>query len=148
VGFFYHAQPGLFHLYASQFLLAARSLPPVEGRFAPVHLYLPCHSIELALKAFLSLKGISANKLAWMYRHNLKRLEKAAASKDLEKYVALTPEMRSAIRNASAYYTGKIFEYPKLEEATKGYPQAPDVSVLMATADLLVASLKAPCEAA
>src|SRR4051812_31472461 len=142
-----HIAPAGLHLYAREFLEAAQSLVPVDAPFSPVRAYLVCRSIELSLKAYLSLTGIPLNKLAQKYGHDLRRLEQAATSKSLKKYVSLTPQMRSAIHGASLYYAEKVFEYPRLDEAIKAYPNAPDVTLLLEVSELLVVSLKAPCYA-
>ena len=46
-----------FQMYAADFLAAAKTVPPPNVAFAPARPYLVCHALELALKAFLSLKG-------------------------------------------------------------------------------------------
>ena len=43
-------------IYAADFLAAAKAVPSPVVPFAPARMYLACHAVELALKAFLSLK--------------------------------------------------------------------------------------------
>ena len=77
------------HMYASAYLDAARALPLPTAPFEPVRPFLICHSIELGLKAFLSLHGAEMLELAdGSYGHNLEAILKKADEKHLGTHVA------------------------------------------------------------
>jgi hypothetical protein len=108
-----------------------------------------CHAIELGLKAFLSLRGAAMLKLAdGSYGHNLEGILQKAEEKDLKTTVPFTDGHRAAIRLASIYYAGKVFEYPAVGEAMSGYPGMPPIDVLFDAATVLVESLRQQCREA
>jgi hypothetical protein len=133
------------HTYADAFLKAAQALPPPSVPFEPVRHFLVCRSIELALKAFLSLLGSTMLKLAERDGHNLEALLRNAEEKGFAALVPIDEPQRQAIRRASVYYEGKVFEYPAVGEALSGYPQLPTLDLLLAAASVLVNSLREPC---
>jgi hypothetical protein len=138
--------PGL-HLYAELFLQSAYSLTTPNDTFEPVRPYLVCHAIELGLKAFLSLQGVTMLDLAGgSYGHNLLAILQKADEKMIKQTVTLTDEHFTAIHLASTYYEGKVFEYPALSEALSGYPKMPPIDVLLNAATILVDSLRQPCQ--
>ena len=137
------------HMYAGAYLNAARSLPMPTVPFDPVRPFLVCHSIELALKAFLSLQGSAMLELAdGSYGHNLERILQKADEKHLAASVTLTKTHRAEIRRASAYYSGKVFEYPAIGEAMSGYPSMPAIDSLFEAAGILAESLRQYCNEA
>jgi hypothetical protein len=134
------------HMYAESYLLAARTLPKPSVPFEPVRPYLLCHAVELALKAFLSLRGAAMVELAeGPYGHNLDSLLAKALEADLLAVAALTETECDAIRLANTYYSGKVFEYPAVGEALSAYPLMPPVDKLLEVASSLVESLRQPC---
>jgi len=134
------------HTYASAFLDAARTLPPATVPFDPVRLFLVCRSIELALKAFLSLQGLAMLELAGgAYGHNLEAILGEADRRELARLVSLTEPQRIVIQHASGYYEGKVFEYPAVGEAVSAYPKLPAFDALREIAAILVTSLHQPC---
>jgi len=134
------------HTYAQSFLAAARALPPATVPFDPAQPYLVCHAIELGFKAFLSLRGAAMLELAdGAHGHNLETLLQKAEKKALRTTVPLTDAHRAAIRLASVYYAGKVFEYPAVGEAMSAYPSMPPMDTLFDAATLLVESLRQPC---
>ncbi|MBI3774534.1 MAG: hypothetical protein HY273_03105 [Gammaproteobacteria bacterium] len=138
--------PLALHHYASAFLDAARELPPAAVSFEPVRPFLVCHSIELALKAFLSLHGATMLDLSdASYGHKLDKILQAADEKGLGNLVSLTDEYRIVIRQASIYYEGKVFEYPAVGEALSAYPNMPALDDLLDAASILVNSLRQRC---
>ena len=137
------------HIYAKAYLDGACALPPPSAPFAPVYSFLVCRSIELGLKAFLSLKGSAMLELAdGSYGHNLEAILQKAEVKQLSKYVKLTLKHKAEIRKASLYYSGKVFEYPAIGEALSGYPGMPKIDILVEVAALLVDSLAQQCQEA
>jgi hypothetical protein len=144
------------HLYAEKYLIAAKALPapghtestPPRELFEPVRPYLVCHSIELALKAFLSLKGQKMADMKFQVGHQLTSILADADSQGLASQVAITSDQRTAIRDATAYYAGKVFEYPAVGEALFAYPSMPPLSLLMEAATALIDALRQPCHEA
>jgi hypothetical protein len=133
------------HMYAHCFLTAARSLPAPTAPFEPARPYLVCHAIELGLKAFLSIRGAAMVDLAdGSYGHNLQAILQKADENDLNTIVHFTDVHRAAIRLASTYYAGKVFEYPAVGEAMSGYPNMPPIDILFDAATVLVESLRQP----
>jgi hypothetical protein len=139
--------PGLI-VFASHFLHAARSAepPPTANGFQLVRSFLVCRALELSLKAFLSLKGISLVKLAGgQFAHNLESLVLQAEKNDLGALVTLEGAQRDEIIRASKYYAEKVLEYPALTEALRAYPHLADPNLLIAAADALTSALTEPC---
>jgi len=138
--------PVSLHMYAADFLSAARAAAPPEVPFAPARTYLVCRVLELALKAFLSLKGRSLEQLAGgAFGHDLESLLAEAERHGLSTLVHLEKLQLAEIRRASTYYAEKVFEYPALGEAVFGYPKNPDTNLLLGAAEALVAALREPC---
>ena len=139
------------YLYAENFLSAAKSVqaPVTAPRFPMARTFLVCRSLELALKAFLSLKGISLLELTGgEYGHDLKGLIEQTEKRDLDTFVKLGDDQRAEIIRASTYYFEKVFEYPALMEALRGNPGLPSADVLIGAAEALVSALQEPCRAA
>lgn len=133
------------HIYAKDFLQAAVSLDVASTPFSPVRGYLLAHAVELGLKAFLSAKGTSLEELAKKYGHSLKKLLCEAESLGMTANVPFTAKHVDEIRRANEYYDEKVFEYPALPEAVKGYRRMPDLEVLRSAAELLVTRIEALC---
>lgn len=134
------------HVYAERFLIAAEALPAPEFPFDPVRPYLVCHSIELALKAFLSLHGTPMINMAKRKTgHRLTAVLADAEAKDLNGFVELTGPQREAIAAAEVYYAGKVFEYPAIGDALSAYPALPPLNDLFGAARVLVDGLRRHC---
>ena len=100
--------PVALHVYAEDFLNAATALPAAKVPFQPSRWFLPCRAIELALKAFLSLKGAPMLELAGgAYGHDLHALLQQAQKSGLADIVALESRDTQAIERATEYYIGK-----------------------------------------
>lgn len=137
------------HMYAESFLSAAQALPKPKVPFEPVRPYLVCHAIELVLKALLSLRGAAMVELAdGPYGHNLDALLTKSIDANLAQFASLSKAQSSAIRLATTYYSGKVFEYPAVGEALSAYPQMPPVEALFEAAAALVGALRQPCREA
>jgi hypothetical protein len=138
--------PVALHVYADAYLKAAKALPEPTAPFEPVRPFLVCHSIELSLKAFLSLRG--AKMIEMMESglgHKLEALLQEAIERGLNDLVSLTDSQRNAIHQATTYYAGKVFEYPAVAEALSAYPQLPSLPHLFEAAAELVDVLRKPC---
>ena len=133
---------------ADHFLAAAKSThPPVTAPAFPlVRTFLVCRALELALKAFLSLKGCSMEQLAGgPFGHNLESLVAEVEKRDIHALVKLEKRQWAEIIRASTYYSEKVLEYPALMEAVYAYPKLPDANILIGTAEVLVSALRQPC---
>ncbi len=71
---------GFYH-YGKEFFDAAVGFKQ-STKYSPVSYYLYCHSIELFLKAFLLVKGVSKKELknSKNYGHNLEKILKKQES--------------------------------------------------------------------
>jgi hypothetical protein len=134
-------------LMAEKFLFAAKTMAAVPQQiWSPVERFLTCRSIELSLKAFLSMKGRPLTELAGgVYGHDLQNLLLQADADGLCAMVDLTDSERAAIDVAYRYYLDKVFEYPALTEAMQAYPGDPVLEPLLSAASHLVAKLLQPC---
>ena len=140
-----HMAPTGLHLYGVNYLEAAKIVPMVNDRFAPARYLLICHSIELLLKAFLSINGRSLEELAAKFGHDLWRLLLVANEHGLTSLVTLEPYQLDQIELASEYYAENVFEYPAIEESLRAYPRTPQIKPLIEAAELLAAALEKPC---
>ncbi len=135
--------------YASSFATAAVKLPASKVPFDPVKYYLACHSIELALKAYLAIQGSTLIDLSEAaFGHKLDVILSEAKRKGLAKVAPIKPDQESEIRKASLYYSGKVFEYPAIGEALCAYPNLPNLNSLLTAGSSLVNSLEDPCKKA
>ena len=133
-------------MYADAYASSAKSLPESSAPFEPVRYFLACHSIELSLKAYLSLTGVTMLELSeGSFGHNLQSVLLAAEAAGLGSVVQLSQGQRDEILKANLYYSGKLFEYPAYGEAVRGYPELPQVSVLLESASALATALAQPC---
>lgn len=135
-------------IYADHYLEAAKSALPDKngGEFHPARLFLVCHSLELALKAFLSLRGRSLDELAGgALGHDLVKLLAEADKQGLGAVVKLTEQQRFWIGRTSTYYAEKVYEYPSVLEALKGYSLRGDMDRLLEAAETLIPPLREPC---
>jgi HEPN domain-containing protein len=135
-------------IYADHYLHAARTAQPSpnSGEFHPACLFLVCRSLELALKAFLSLRGRSLDELAGgAFGHDLDKLLAEADKQDLGGLVKLSEEQRFQIGRASVYYAEKVCEYPSVLEAMKAYPSRASMDRLLDAAETLIPPLREPC---
>ena len=108
-----------------------------------------CHSIELVLKAFLLVKGVSKQELKENpLGHNLETLLQRAEKQGLGSLVHISPGQQSELVRANNYYKSKQFEYfdlPMIMEATTGYKKLPDLTLLDQLADTLITGLRSYC---
>jgi HEPN domain-containing protein len=132
------------HIYAANFLAAAKAFPPTPPPpFRPAAFFLPCRAAELALKAFLSLKGRPLLELAGggPYGHVLAALVDEAIKQGVREVIELSDETVADVKQASRYYSEKVLEYPALLEAGTAYQHLPKVetmqSIMKLTGELL-----------
>ena len=73
-------------MYADAYIGAGFALPAPEVSYNPISYYLTRHSIQLSLKAFLSLHDATMLKLSLnAFGHNLKAIAIAAGAKGLQR---------------------------------------------------------------
>jgi len=82
------------------------------------------------------------------YGHNLESLLTKSIEGNLAEFVSLSESDSDAIRLATTYYRGKVFEYPAVGEALSAYPRMPPVEALFEVAASLVEALRNPCREA
>lgn len=137
-------------MYALEFFEAAkREVALNKGSFSPARLFLACHALELALKAYLALRGQGPGATsATGVKHDLRVLLAQAEACGLRELAQLTPQHLAQIRRCAPYHSHAVFEYPALAEALRGHPRAPDFEVLLSAAALLVPAVCAASAAA
>lgn len=134
--------------YAKWFSEAAGSTtaPADAPNFPLVRTFLAARAVELALKAFLALKGRSLLELAdGPYGHDLIGLIREAEKLDLKAHVRLNAVQHAEIIKASEYYSEKVLEYPSLMEAGSAYSKMPHADILISAAEAFVKALYEPC---
>jgi hypothetical protein len=101
-------------LMAEKFLFAAKAMAAMpQQNWSPVEKFLTCRSIELSLKAFLSMKGRLLTELAGgVFGHDLQNLLLQADAENLSAIVDLTVDDRAAIELAHRYYIDKGLRVP------------------------------------
>jgi hypothetical protein len=139
-----------FHRYASEFAKSAQEARNALGSlFSPVSYYLYCHSLELALKAFLLAKGVEITELPQKKTlgHDLLKILHRAKMLDLEASVPLPAHWQTELQKANSYYLppDKGFEYFGVERAVRGYPDLPSLDVLEEIVTTLLAKLERVC---
>jgi hypothetical protein len=138
--------PIALQTYAADYLSAAKEVAPPQVRFSHARMFLVCRALELALKAFLSLKGNTLIKLSGgQYGHDLEYLLSQAEQTGLSTIVNFEERHLFQIRRASTYYVEKVFEYPAIGEVLASYSKSPDTKVLIDAAEMLVSALQEPC---
>lgn len=131
---------GLWH-YGKDFLALAD--PAAEKHFSPARYFVVARSIELFLKGYLSVKGMSLVDLSSpRFSHNLAVLFEQAQQVGLLEVAQLSPEQIEAIRLADRYYGEKVFEYPAVMETVHAYPHLPDFELLRSAAKVLCSNLE------
>lgn len=131
--------------YAADFLAAAEAFQAPEHRFSPVRYYLICHSIELALKAFLFTAGYK-KKDRKRLNHDLVKALEAAEGNGLAQYLEISHKERESIEKANKLYPRKEFEYFESLETIYD-PHDFELDVLDGLAQRLIEKIEAPIKA-
>jgi hypothetical protein len=141
----YFVSPYYFVKYAEDFLAASKSRNSTAG-FSPVEYYLACHSVELSLKAFMLLKGVSKDEICKKpFGHNLVNILDKCLKLELEELVAINNSEISLIEKLNEWYFRKGFEYFDVKNIASGAGNLPDVKYAQELALHLVERLKGPC---
>jgi HEPN domain-containing protein len=137
-----------FHVFAEDFLTAAKMYAPVARKAAFVGHFLCCQSVELSLKAFLSRKGMSREEMRTKYGHKLSRLYDEACRQGLKDLVDLKADDVALLAKATEWYDvghgkqkgkGKRLQYFSVIDAMMGFRDAPDLAGLEGLASRLQA---------
>jgi hypothetical protein len=127
-----------FHVWAEDFLAAARAYAPVAREASFVGHFLCCQSLELSLKAFLSMKGLTRQQLMRKpFGHNLAALLDAAIANGVAEFVEVTPADIAVVARATDWYDtpkGKRLQYFDLLDAMSAFKGAPDATMLQVLA--------------
>ena len=141
----YNLTPMAFHHFAVRFTEAARLARASEG-FSPVPYYCFCRALELALKAFLSLNGVTrADMQRKALGHDLMRNLAKANELGKRTQMRVSAKERSEIRKANGYYRAKDFEYANIRRVVGGYGDLPDLDVLDGVITRWLAELEPLC---
>jgi len=142
----YFVSPYFFIKYAEDFFEAS-SAHDSSIKFSPVKYYLVCHSIELSLKAFLLLKGVSKSDIrSRSLGHNLSNILEKCLSLGLEEIVQITDPQKSMLTELNEWYSRKGFEYFEIKNLAAGAGDLPDVILAQELATLLINNLREPCK--
>jgi hypothetical protein len=141
-----NVDPPAFHNYAREFLDAARSLERTD-RYSPVPYYLYCHSIELALKAYLLRTGfpITNEHNRKKYGHRIDRLLSLASERGLDRHAPIADVERHLIQGLAGFYATKGFEYFDLDRGLHVWRELPSLDLVDAIAGRLVNELRKVC---
>ncbi len=114
-----------FFNYASRYREAASaavSIRKKDTKFDPVPYQLFCQSLELYLKAYIwSYDQIGRNTIRNRYGHNIIKLWEHSKSRDIHKYVKVTPLREEVIKLVGPYYKDRKFCYLDLDMIFDGY---------------------------
>lgn len=122
-----------FHVWAEDFLAAEKLYAPTARKGSHVSQFLCCQSIELSLKAFLSLKGATRTTLRTDFGHNLVKLYEEAVAKGLGAFVTLQPGDSDVVATANSAYdsrAGKRLQYFDVYDALTAFRSLPELAGL------------------
>jgi hypothetical protein len=133
-----------FVVYAEGFLGAYKSFEP-DIPFSPPKYYLVCHSLELALKSYLSMKGEPIKNLKSNFGHNLRTILRKSKELGLDSVVALSEFELLEIEKANEWYNRKGFEYFAIQNIVEKRSSLPDLEVMSAVTERIIGILKPLC---
>ncbi len=141
----YHMSPFAFISYAEDFYEACIS-HTTKRPFSPTSYYLASHSIELSLKAFLLLQGISRDALRKKsLGHDLHKILKKCKELGISQYFNITDKHSHNIEKLNKWYWRKGFEYFEIQNLVDSHKELPDLVDAQTLASELITSLKRPC---
>jgi HEPN domain-containing protein len=126
--------------YANEFYETAVLTRKEKGDFYIPSYYLICHSIELALKAFLRGAGKDLDFLKYDLGHDLEKSFSQAKNNCLTDYATITKEFETSMKMVSLYYKNKGFEY-----ITTGTKTLPNIDILIEGTSSLISEVRAFC---
>jgi len=112
-------RPSGYYRYAHEYFRAYKQFISQDKGFTPVPYYLICHSIELALKAYLSARGLTNEELRFKSNrgrkngdgHNLPVIYDKCKEMGLGYLIKTTEAQELSIRKINELYNHKDFEY-------------------------------------
>jgi hypothetical protein len=136
-----------FFRFGQDFARAAAAVPEAQDRRSVVPYFLYCQAIELGLKAFLLLRGLSKRELAKRpFGHDLIRLLERARSEGIDRFVSISAAEEAAIQSATGFYdsggAGKRLQYFDVGLALPAYRGLPDLAALASIARQLTENEK------
>ena len=142
----YFVSPLFFVNYAEDFLEASNSYNSLKP-FSPVKYYLVCHSIELSLKAYLLLNGISKNEIRKKsLGHNLSNILDKCEELGIQNLVKISDTQKLIVKELDEWYSRKGFEYFEVTNLVAGVGNLPNVELAIELATLLINDLKESCK--
>jgi hypothetical protein len=133
--------------WANHFLLAISGIPQKRVSFTPVRYFLCCQALELGLKAFLSLNGVSNRDLKERFGHDLVRLLSDARANGLDTFIKVSGTDTKLVQQANNFYPSgkasrKRFQYIDVGWAGGGFQGIPDFDPLRAFTTRVVRNRK------
>ncbi|MEC9493049.1 hypothetical protein [Flexistipes sp.] len=129
--------------YANEFYESARLIRNIKGKLFVPSYYLICHSIELALKAFLRGCGKELDFLKNVLGHDLKKCLDEARNNNLSEYVKISSKFETSIEVVNPYYMSKQFEY--ITSGIKTLPDIDDIDILIEGTSQIIKDIKKFC---
>lgn len=115
--------------------------------FSPAEFYLIGRSIELSLKAFLLLKGITRAQLKKRsLGHDLHKILKKCKELGLLNIVSVSEQQETAISMLNEWYARKGLEYFEIKNIVAGSGSLPNIDIVKELASELIEGLKQPCK--
>ena len=115
--------------------------------FSPAKYYMACRSIELSLKAFLLLKGVTRDQLKkkplW---HDLHKILKKCKELGISNLVSISSSQELYIESLNKWYVRKGFEYFELENLVSSPKSLPNITEIQELANFLIKGLKEACK--
>lgn len=132
------------HDFAWQYAEAAKKIACEPG-LSDVAFFLTCHSIELALKAFLRAKGWEIDDLRRFGRngHDLPLALQAAEKAGLDEFLSIKRKFRICLMVLNESYAVKDFEYICICQALDSTKKLRHLKVLLDGGVELLASTRA-----
>src|SRR5215510_8907517 len=134
----YFFSPFGFISYSEDFYEACCSYV-TRRPFSPAKYYMACRSIELSLKAFLLLKGVTRDELKSL-GHDLDKILRRCKKLEISSLVCISASQELYIEALNKWYARKGFEY--FELANLGGTTLPDITEVQQLAHLLIEGLK------
>ena len=124
-----------FLRFSSEYLRAATIIHQKDPTLITPVYFLACHSIELAMKAYLLARGQKLAHLKNALRHDLEALHKLAITQSPPEFPS-SPELVAILKLVGAYYKEKQFEYIEV-----GFKTLPTIDDLLTQASRTVSGV-------
>ena len=141
----YFLSPYGFVSYSKDFYEAAINHKSSRN-FSPASYYLFGRSLELSLKAFLLLKGVSREKIKRSLGHDLEKILKKCKEYSLHDYLSLNMDEEIQIRSLNDWYCRKGLEYFEIKNLMQNYKNLPTALQLSSLAFKLITAFEQVCK--